>query len=63
MEKNMKPWWESKTIWLNLILFAIAVIGLLVDSNAFDQYDEVLLLCAAMLNLVLRYFFTDTAIK
>lgn len=59
----MKPWYESKTIWINLIVFLIAVIGLFVDSNLFDQYDQYLIMAIAVLNLVLRYFFTSTKIE
>jgi NADH:ubiquinone oxidoreductase subunit K len=60
---NEKHWWQSKTIWLNAVLFVIAVIGVLIDSSLLDQYDEVLLLIATILNLVLRYFYTNTALK
>lgn len=59
----MKPWYQSKTVWVNLILFGIALIGLLVDSDLLDRYDQVLLLVAATLNLVLRYFFTTGPIE
>lgn len=61
--QNPKHWYQSKTIWANLILFGIALIGLLVDSDLLDAYDKILLLAAAALNLVLRYFFTDRAIE
>lgn len=59
----MKPWYQSKTIWANLVLFLIALIGILIDSDLLDAYDKILLLAAAALNLVLRYFFTDQPIE
>jgi hypothetical protein len=55
-----KQWWQSKTVWVNVVLFLIAVIGVFVDFQVFDQ--RILAIVAAVLNVVLR-FITNTPIR
>lgn len=55
-----KQWWQSKTVWVNVVLFLIAVIGVFVDFQVFDQ--RILTIVAAVLNVVLR-FITNAPIR
>lgn len=34
VEVVAKPWWQSKTVWLNVIGFAVIVGGIILDSAA-----------------------------
>jgi hypothetical protein len=55
----IKPWYQSKTMWANVVLFVIAVLGLLAAHPLFVEYASHLLLVSSIVNLVLRYFFTE----
>jgi len=61
----MKPWWKSKTLWLNTILAATTIaeanLGLLQSQFGLSTY-LVLLSFAAALNAALR-FVTSQPIK
>jgi len=50
----VKPAWQSKTIWINMIMAIIAVIGVWVpDVSRWVDADGVMMLFAAV-NIVLR---------
>lgn len=56
-----KPWWESKTLWLNAITFLVSVLALaevlaVVPVGGLGYVAA----AAAVLNVALRIFFTDT---
>jgi len=55
---DSKEWWQSRTLWLNLAVFAVAVIGLVLDmSQALalpPRWEVYLTLAAAILNAGLR---------
>lgn len=56
---DTKPWWSSKTLWLNAISFAIVVITAAVDTDLVKQNPELVLSFMALvnvLNAVLRFF-------
>jgi hypothetical protein len=57
-----KPWYTSKTLWANIVLFLIAMLGLFAAHPIFVAYAAELLLASAVLNLTLRFFFTETKI-
>ena len=57
MSKPAKPWWESKTIWLNIVVGTIGVVEASSDVLKGIVPPEVMggiLVGAAMLNVVLR---------
>ena len=51
-----KPWWKSKTIWVQLLPMAVAVLALLADSELITNPQAVagLLLAIGVINIVLR---------
>jgi hypothetical protein len=57
-----KVWYASKTLWVNAILFLISVLGLFAAHPLFLEYAAHILLVSSVLNLALRYFFTDAGI-
>ena len=51
-----KFWWQSKTIWINAIAFAAAVIGLLLEQSWLPaEVAGALVTVAAILNFILRF--------
>jgi len=60
----MKPWYQSKLVWLGVLECAIGILGLVaayLQNGSFTPADFVLLVSGA-LTVVLRVFFTDTAV-
>ena len=53
-----KPFWQSRTLWLNLAVFLVGAIGLVLDMATAlalpPQWATYLTLAAAVLNLALR---------
>ncbi len=59
-----KPIVKSKVMWVNAILFVIALVGLVQNSVQLPpEAMGYLLLVVTICNMVLRYFFTDSAVK
>lgn len=57
MTKYTKPWWESKTIWVNAILLTIAILGVFLDYKVIDP--QIVSIASAILNVVLRFVTTE----
>lgn len=56
---------KSKTVWLNLLVLTVGVLGYLSGSDVVAQYPQVVTILGAVtggLNIVLR-FFTSKPIK
>lgn len=56
-----KPFYLSKTVWLNVIVTAIGVVTLAQDIIP-AEYKSWALLAVGALNVVLRVWFTDAPI-
>jgi uncharacterized membrane protein len=56
MNKNVlvKPWYESKTLWVNIISLVVVVIGTMAGWQEMKDYAPELLGAVNVLNLVLR---------
>ena len=64
----MKSIFASKTIWFNVIAIAAAVVGPVLIGQGYTGVvpDELAVFVPALIagvNLVLRYFFTNTALR
>lgn len=58
----MKKWYESKTVWLNVISIVLEVLNLLMDNPIIPaKYAGALTMLVNVLNIILR-FITTTAI-
>lgn len=57
-----KVWWQSKTIWANVLTALVAILLLVSQSPSLTLYSEWLLLAQGVLNIVLRVL-TDTTIR
>jgi hypothetical protein len=59
-EVAKKPWYLSKTIWVNTILVGLSVVW---PGASEYMSPEVVAGVFALANLALRIFFTDSAIQ
>lgn len=63
-ESKVKAFYLSKTVWVNIILTALAIIDLASQSPFITpEILPWLVFGAGVLNLVLRIWFTDSAIS
>lgn len=59
----MKQWFTSKTVWLNVAMFVTALASLTEFTGLLNSQELKLLVAgAAVLNLILRVFFTNQPI-
>jgi hypothetical protein len=59
---DVKPWYQSKVVWLNVITTVIAVLSLFgTETLSFmtPQVTELVLFSVAVLNVLLRVWFTS----
>jgi hypothetical protein len=51
----MKPWYESKTLWVNIIALVGVVIGTMTQWPELAQYGPQFTTALAIVNLLLRF--------
>jgi hypothetical protein len=56
-----KPWYLSKTVWVNVIALAAVLVQAYTGENLLDAQGQAALL--AVVNLVLRIFFTREGLR
>ena len=63
---QLKPWYLSKTIWMNFVLSLIGILtevaNYLSTPSLIVTASGVIMVVVGGLGIVLRYFFTDTPI-
>lgn len=57
LQTELKPWYQSKTIWLAMVQGAIAVVLVFQEANPEMGY---LILAKSFLDVLLRYITVDT---
>jgi len=64
MNENVlvKPWYESKTVWVNIVSLVVVVIGTMAGWQEMKDYAPTLIAAVNVLNLLLRLV-TYEAIK
>jgi hypothetical protein len=64
-EDEMKKWYQSKTLWLNIITAGIAVVTLAAGTPGIlpEVAVKYALFGVAAANIVIRIFFTETPIE
>lgn len=55
----MKPWYQSKTIWANVIIFLLLFLGYLMHDPLFTDYGVQINMTVAALNIALRIITTE----
>ena len=62
----MKPWYESKLTWMNIILTLIGILTLVAEyltNSPILTAPGIIMVVVGALGVVLRVWFTDTPIK
>jgi len=55
----MKRWYESKTIWTNVLIFVVLFLGYLGNDALFTQYAAQINMVIAAANILLRLITTE----
>lgn len=53
-----KQWWESKTIWVNILTLVAMIISQIMGWEDMKSYAPTLLIVSNAINLVLRFIST-----
>jgi uncharacterized membrane protein len=56
--QTTKPWWQSKTIWINVLTLMVTLIAQLMGWEELKAYTPELLIASNAINLVLRFIST-----
>jgi len=59
---SCKPWYQSKTVWINALTLAALIISTMMQWPELQQYATYLTYALAIVNLVLR-FITNTQLE
>lgn len=68
LEKELKNymqtihWYESKTVWFNIIVTVLGVVASLQGLSTFDKYAQILGGITVLGNTILRVWFTSAPI-
>jgi hypothetical protein len=54
----MKPWYESKTIWINALLLIAAICMALLNETAMQEYAPIIIIINTTINVILRIMTT-----
>ena len=60
---NTIKWWESRTVWFNILMTILGVVASLQGVPVFDKYAQVLGLITVIGNVILRVWFTNSSIS
>lgn len=55
----MKPWYTSKTIWVNFLLLVGSVCLALLNEPAMHEYAPIIIIINTTINVILRIMTTD----
>jgi hypothetical protein len=62
MQTSIK-WYQSKTIWFNIIMTLLSVISVLQGMEEFLEYAKLFLIITTVGNVILRVWFTSSSIS
>lgn len=54
----MKPWYESKTIWINALLLVGSICLALLNEPAMHEYAPIIIIINTTINVLLRIMTT-----
>lgn len=54
----MKPWYTSKTLWVNVLTLAVLILGTLAARPELAEYAPTMATLLAVVNVVLRFVTT-----
>lgn len=59
----MIKWYQSKTIWFNVIMTILGIVTAFQGMVEFNEYSKIFLVILAVGNVILRIWFTETSVK
>jgi uncharacterized membrane protein len=57
--ESHKPWYLSRTIWLNIVSLLVMIITALAGWTEFQAYAPQMLAIVNMLNIIVRFLTSD----
>ena len=55
----MKKWYESKTVWINILTLLAAITASLMSETALSDYIPIIIILNTTINILLRFMSSD----
>lgn len=55
----MKKWYESKTVWINILTLGAAITASLMSETALSDYIPIIIIINTTINIILRFMSSD----
>jgi hypothetical protein len=55
----MKKWYESKTVWINILTLLAAITASLMSETALSDYIPIIIILNTTINIILRFMSSD----
>lgn len=55
----MKKWYESKTVWINILTLLAAITASLMSESALSDYIPIIIIINTTINILLRFMSSD----
>jgi hypothetical protein len=55
----MKKWYESKTVWINILSLLAAITASLMSESALSDYIPIIIILNTTINIILRFMSSD----
>ncbi len=55
----MKKWYESKTVWINILSLLAAITASLMSESALSEYIPIIIIINTTINIILRFMSSD----
>ena len=60
---NTIKWYQSKTVWFNIVITIVGIVASLQGAKIFDNYADVFVVITLVGNVILRVWFTNSNIS
>jgi hypothetical protein len=55
----MKKWYQSKTVWINILSLLAAITASLMSESALSDYIPIIIILNTTINIILRFMSSD----
>jgi len=55
----MKKWYQSKTVWINVLSLLAAITASLMSDSAMSEYAPLIIIINTTINILLRFMSSD----
>jgi hypothetical protein len=56
---TMKKWYQSKTVWINILSLLAAITASLMSESALSDYIPIIIILNTTINIILRFMSSD----